>query len=81
MGLQEAAPADEDTDAAWSANADAITGLGFIYLAEPSRQPHTTRVGYPFLLSFEGVGPKASNSNENRRFDELYPSQFCEVPF
>jgi hypothetical protein len=36
VGLQEAAPADEDTDAARSANADAITGLGIMYLANPA---------------------------------------------
>jgi hypothetical protein len=58
VGLQEGAPADEDTDAAWSANADAITGLGFIYLAEPSRQPHTTRVGYPFCCPSRVWVPK-----------------------
>ena len=36
MSLQEAAPADEDADAARSANADAITGLGIMYLANPA---------------------------------------------
>jgi hypothetical protein len=36
VGLQEAAPADEDADTARSANADAITGLGIMYFANPA---------------------------------------------
>ncbi len=35
MGLQGAAPAVGDTDAAWSADANAITGQGLYARSEP----------------------------------------------
>ena len=40
MGLQDAAPAVGDTDAVWSADANAITGLGIMHLANPARGVH-----------------------------------------
>ena len=40
MGLQGAAPAVGDTDAAWSADANAITGSGIMHLANPARGVH-----------------------------------------
>jgi hypothetical protein len=79
VGLQEGAPADEDTDAAWSANADAITGLGIYRLGRAQSPASHNQSGLSLSLSFEGFRHDLDDTEVSAHRDSSWATRAAAV--